>query len=103
MGLEGEDVKARKQDRISDVRRRKEKQGIGPFDSEVDDGGADGHESKENVFLWERELEIEDHSRAHGQDKGHEILRIDEPLNHAFFTSVFWAGWEAFRCFFCRL
>jgi hypothetical protein len=101
MGLQSEDVQARKKNGEDDVWRREEEEGIGPLYAFENERGAESHELEENVLFREWNIEVECHPRDRRQHEGYKVLRIDEPLDHDFFTSAGGAGLRAFLCSFC--
>src|SRR6185437_5656541 len=101
MGLQSEDVQARKKNGEDDVWCREQEEGVRPLDAFENERGAEAHELEENVLFREWNIEVECHPRDCRQHEGYEVLRIDEPLDHHFVTSAGGVDLRDLLCSFC--
>src|SRR5450432_1619219 len=81
-GSEGEDVEARKNERVCDVGSGEEEQGIGVLEAGIDQGRTNRDQMKHEVVLREGPTEVKSDSGGTGEDVGDEALGGKRTLDH---------------------
>src|SRR6266550_3185920 len=101
--FEGENVDAGKQDRVHEVRRCIEEEGVGVLEKEKGRRRADGHDPQKDIVFREWRPKVERHSRSRREKASEEVSRMEDSLDHA--RAAFSAAWTSFlsACVCCCL